>query len=308
MVNEELLPLLPTLVSLGKTASVSQTARELGVPRSTVSRRLSRMEALLKVKLAERTTHRLRLTPAGLKLVEGAASVLARLDTVREQVLADESEVRGLLRVALPPGVAGAFIGWFLAYLHAEHPCIDIELVVTEKPPRGIDEGFDIVLVMGQPEPSAWLRRKLTAVEFLAVASPGYLGEHGAPERVEDLKQHTLLTWQTPGLAPAWPRWKGAPVPITPKLVTNDLSMLRESALAGIGIAMLPWHVVLNEVSGSRLTQVLPNVLGLSLDVFALYLPERRASPVLRAVLDAVRMFADVQNAAVKPRREQRST
>lgn len=300
---DELLPLLPTLVQLGRTASVSQTARVLGVPRSTVSRRLSRMEALLSVKLVERTTHRLRLTAAGRKLIEGAASALARLETVREQMMADAHEVRGVLRVALPPGVAGAFIGWFLAYLHAEHPGIDIELVVTEKPPRGLDEGFDIVLVMGTPEPSAWLRRKVTAVDNVAVASPGYLGEHGLPTRVEELSRHVLLTAQTPGLAPAWPRWKGAPVPIVPKLVTNDLSMLRETALAGIGIAMLPRHVVLNELATSRLTEVLPNVLGQSVDVFALYLPERRASPVLRAVLDAVRMFAEVQSEAMKPAR-----
>ncbi|PZR14889.1 MAG: hypothetical protein DI536_08880 [Archangium gephyra] len=303
MMMDELLPLLPTLVHLGRTASVSQTARELGVPRSTVSRRLSRMEELLAVKLAERTTHRLRLTGAGRKLVEGAASALARLDTVREQMMSAQNEVRGVLRVAMPPGVAGAFLGWFLAYLHAEHAGIDIELVVTEKPPRGLDEGFDIVLVMGTPEASPWLRRKLTSVDIIAVASSSYLGERPPPTRVEELAQHTLLTWLTPGHAPTWPKWKGNPVPIKPKLVTNDISMLREMALAGIGIAMLPEHVVLNELSTSRLTPVLPQVLGASIDVFALYPPERRASPVLRAVLEAVRMFAEVQNATVRPKR-----
>src|SRR5690606_6159591 len=150
------------------------------------------------------------------------------------------NEVRGVLRVALPPGVAGAFLGWFLAYLHAEHPGIDVELVVTEKPPRGLDEGFDIVLVMGTPEPSPWLRRKLTSVDIIAVASSSYLGEHAAPARAEELSQHTLLTWLTPGQSPTWPRWKGNAVPIKPKVVTNDLSMLREMALAGVGIAMLP--------------------------------------------------------------------
>lgn len=303
MMMDELLPLLPTLVHLGRTASVSQTARELGVPRSTVSRRLSRMEELLAVKLAERTTHRLRLTGAGRKLVEGAASALARLDTVREQMMSAQHEVRGVLRVAMPPGVAGAFLGWFLAYLHAEHPGIDIELVVTEKPPRGLDEGFDIVLVMGTPETSPWLRRKLTSVDIVAVASSGYLGERAAPTKVEELQQHTLLTWLTPGHAPTWPKWKGNPVPIKPKLVTNDISMLREMALAGIGIAMLPEHVVLNELATGRLTPVLPQVLGAAIDVFALYPPERRASPVLRAVLEAVRMFAEVQNATAKPKR-----
>lgn len=298
---DELLPLLPTLVHLGRTGSVSQAARDLGVPRSTVSRRLARLEELLRVKLAERTTHRLRLTVAGRKLVDGAASALARLETVREQMVAEEGEVRGVLRVAMPPGVTGTFIGWFLAYLHAEHPGIDVELVVTEKPPRGVEEGFDIVLVMGTPEPSAWLRRRLTVVDVFAVASRDYLSERGTPKRVEELSRHALLTAQTPGVAHAWPRLKGAPVPIAPKLVTNDLSMLREVALAGIGIAMIPQHVVLNELADGRLVRVLPSVLGEVVDVFALYLPERRASPVLKAVLSAVSQFADVQSALLRP-------
>ncbi len=297
---DELLPLLPTLVNLGRTGSVSQAARDLGVPRSTVSRRLARLEELLRVKLAERTTHRLRLTAAGRKLVDGAASALARLETVREQMVAEEGEVRGVLRVAMPPGVTGTFIGWFLAYLHAEHPGIDVELVVTEKPPRGVEEGFDIVLVMGAPEPSAWLRRRLTVVDVFAVASREYLGERGTPKRVEELSRHVLLTSQTPGTASTWPRLKGAPISISPKLVTNDLSMLREVALAGIGIAMIPQHVVLNELANGRLVRVLPNVLGEVVDVFALYLPERRASPVLKAVLAAVAQFADVQTALLR--------
>lgn len=292
---EELLPLLPTLVALARTGSVSQAARELGIPRSTVSRRLARIEHLLSLKVADRTTHRFQLTPAGRQLVDGAVEALSRLETVREQVKASSGDVRGVLKVAMPAGVSGAFIGWFFAFLHARHPHIDIELTVTDRRELRLESGFDIVLVMGTPEPSPWLRRRLIDVELMAVASPDYLASRGTPTSVAGLEGHLLLTFSTPGVAPTWPRLRGGAFPIHPRLVTNDLSVLRETALASMGIALVPFHVVIPELADGRLVRVLPTLVGQSVDMFALYLPERRASPVLKAVLTAVSEFSDEQ-------------
>lgn len=299
---EELLPLLPTVVSLARTGSVSQSARELGVPRSTVSRRLTRVEEVLGLKVAERTTHRFVLTSAGRRLVDGAVGALASLETVRDEVLAAGADVRGRLRVAMPAGVSGAFIGWFLAFLHGRHPRIEVELTVTERKAPRLEEGFDIVLVMGTPEPSPWLRRRIAQAELVAVASPDYLKRLGIPAKVADLADHLLLTTTAEGQAPTWPKLKGGAFSISPRLLTNDLSALREAALAGMGIALLPFHVVLAEVADERLVRVLAKAVGQTIDVFALYLPERRASPVLKAVLAAVMEFADVQMLARKAR------
>jgi DNA-binding transcriptional LysR family regulator len=290
----ELLPLLPTLIALARTGSVSQTSRELGVPRSTVSRRLARIEGVLGVKVAERTTHRFTLTAAGRRLVDGAVSALTQLETVRERVVATGAEVTGLLRLAMPPGMSGAFIGWFLAFLRERHPGIDVELTVTDQRVVRLEEGFDLMLVMGAPEPSSWLRRRLTQDELIAVANPDYLERHGTPKSIEALEQHLLLTSTSPGVAPRWPRTRGGSFPIRAKLLSNDLSVLREAALAGMGIALLPFHVVLAELDDGRLLRVLPTHVGQTVDVFMLYLPERRASPVLRAMLAAVTEFAEL--------------
>jgi DNA-binding transcriptional LysR family regulator len=91
---------------LARTSSVSQSARELCVPRSTISRRLRRIEQLMGVKVAERSKHRLLLTGAERRLVDGATEALARLETVHEQARAIGGEVRGVLRVAMPAGRA----------------------------------------------------------------------------------------------------------------------------------------------------------------------------------------------------------
>lgn len=289
---EDLLPFLPTVVNLARTGSVSQSARELGVPRSTVSRRLARVEQLLGLKVAERTTHRFVLTAAGRRLVEGAVGALAQLETVREEVVSVGGEVRGLLRVAMPAGVSGAFIGWFLASLHAQHPRIDVELTVIERRTPRLEEGFDIVLVMGAPEPSAWLRKKIAVAELIAVAAPAYLDRKGTPATIAALSEHVLLTTST---GSAWPKLKGGSVPVSARFVSNDLNALREAALAGMGVALLPEHVVMGELADGKLVRVLATHIGQVIDVFALYLPERRASPVLKAVLRAVAEFAEVQ-------------
>jgi DNA-binding transcriptional LysR family regulator len=295
MAMDEVLPLLPTLVTLARTGSVSQSARVLGVPRSTISRRLGRIEQLMGVKVAERSQRRVLLTGAGRRLVDGATEALARLETVHEQARAIGGEVRGVLRVAMPAGASGAFIGWFFAFLHAQHPLIDIELTVTDRPALRLEEGFDLVLVMGTPEPSGWLRRKLTDTELLAVASPSYLKERGAPSTIAMLRDHRLLTFADPGAATRWPRLRGGDFPVRPCLVTNDLSVLREAAVAGMGIALLPYHVALSELGSGSLVRVLPTLVGEASHLVALYLPERRASPVLKAVLTAIATFAGEQ-------------
>lgn len=292
---DELLPLLPTLVTLARTGSVSQSARALGVPRSTVSRRLGRIEQVMGVKVAERSQSRVVLTGAGRRLVDGAVEALARLETVNEQARAIGGEVRGTLRVAMPAGVSGALVGFFFAFLHASHPLIDIELTVADRPAMRLEEGYDLVLVMGQPEPSGWLRRRLTETELLALASPSYLQRAGVPTTLADLRDHRLLTFATPGTSTLWPRLRGGDFPVHPCLVTNDLSVLREAALAGMGIALLPIHVALPELGAESLVRVLPTLVGRATELYALYLPERRASPVLKAVLEAIHAFAGEQ-------------
>ena len=102
-----LLDTLPTLVSLHKTGSISGAARDMGVPRSTVSRRLARAEQALGIALAERNTRSFRLTPAGIGLAAGATKILAEVRTLSEEAQATTGTLRGTLRVSAPPGLAG---------------------------------------------------------------------------------------------------------------------------------------------------------------------------------------------------------
>ncbi|MBL8683606.1 MAG: LysR family transcriptional regulator [Myxococcales bacterium] len=295
---DELLSLLPTLIALARTGSVSRTASDLGVPRSTVSRRLARIEAVVGYEVAERGRQRLELTAAGRALVDGAVDALARLSSVHERALAQHGVVQGTLRLATPPGVTGAFIGHFLAWLHERHPRIEVELTVTERRYFRAEEGYDIVLVVGALDASgssAWIRRKLGSADMLAVASPKYLARAGVPSGIDGLARHVLLSFATPGSDPSWPSRDGGSVPVRPSLLCNDLSVLRETAVAGMGIALVPSYVVVGELASGALEPVLPAVVGSQVPIFALYPAERRTSPLLEAALAAVSEFASAQ-------------
>ncbi len=292
---DELLPLLPTLISLARTGSVSQTARSLGVPRSTVSRRLVRIEAVVGFQVAERTNHRFALTGAGRRLVDGAVEAIARLETVHDQARVRDGQVCGLLRVAMPAGATGSFGSWFFAFLNARHPLIEIEVTVTDRRALRLEEGFDLVMVLGMPPPSSWMRRRLSDSVLLAVASPRYLKRKGTPTTIDDLHEHLLLVHASAGVTPAWPRLCGGEFPVRPHLVANDLSVLRDTAVSGLGIALVPIHIALAELAAGALVHVLPTLVGQVLEISALYLPERRESPVLRAVLAAISDFAKEQ-------------
>lgn len=287
---------LPTLVHLARTGSISRTARELGVPRSTVGRRVARLEAILGFPLAERTTRHFRLTPAGRVLVEGAGRVLGELRTLREQVQAQAGSVRGTLRVATPPGFAGPFLVAFLRDFQAEWPQVEVDLVVTERRPHLLDDGFDVILATGALPDAPWIRTLLGESATLAVAAPGHLRRHGAPRSTPDLAGHPLLTPRIEGLpTTSWPRRAGPPLPVASRLLTNDLATLRGAALAEMGIALVPAHSVLDDLAGGALVPVLPAEIGGPLPIWALFTPERRTSPLIRALLARAETFAAAQ-------------
>lgn len=293
---DDVLAELPTLVLLARTGSISRTARELGVPRSTVGRRLARLEATLGFPVAERTTRHLRLTPAGRSLVDGASRLLGELRSLREQVQAQAGAVQGTLRVAAPPGFAGPFLVTFLQQFQAEYPSVEVDLVVTERRPHLLDEGFDVVLASGALPDSPWIRHLLGESALVLVAAPRWLEAHGAPERPEDLVRHVLLAPRMDGASPtAWPRPGGSPLVVAPRLVTNDLATLLGAAVAGMGIALFPAHLALEALAADTLRVVLPGQVGGPLPIWALFTPERRGSPLLRALLDLASTFAAAQ-------------
>ncbi len=297
------LPGLETFVQLAQTGSISATARALGVPRSTVTRRLTRLEESVGEPLMERTTRSLRLTQAGRLLASRGGVLVRELRTLHEEVAVVGGATRGLLRVSLPPGLGGPFMPLFLKEFFVRFPEIRFEQTVHEHPPHLLDDEFDVVLTPGPLPDSPWRRHKLGVLEYFVVASPSYLERRGTPDAPEQVLEHDCLAVRTHHhAAESWPLRAGGSQLVRPLLISNDLGTVREATVAGLGLALLPFHLCVEDLQAGTLVAVLPSQIGRTERLYALVTPERLRSPLIRAMLDSMDAFYQLLPDAAKHR------
>ncbi len=241
----------------------SQAARRLGLPKSTVSRRIAALEARFGERLLWRTTRRQSLTELGRQLLDHARQVALELDAVAELRERRQAAPSGRLRVSMPSDFANLLLADMLAAFVALHPGITLELDLS---PRRVDllgEGYDLALRLGElPDDGLLAARRLTVFSNGLYAAPGYLAEHGDPQQPEDLLRHQavrLLGGQ--GDPVSWTLrhgdqvWDGLP---SGRVSANSPELLIRMARAGAGIAAVPDHFAQPCLQRGELRRVLP--------------------------------------------------
>ncbi|MEZ4410645.1 MAG: LysR family transcriptional regulator [Polyangiales bacterium] len=284
---------LLTFARTVEARSISRAARELGVPRPTVGRRLARLEQKLGVKLLRRTTRAMALTDAGEALYARARVVLAAVRDAELSVRRSDEAVRGLLRVSAPPRATDSF-GAMVSDFLTRFPEVRLELDMSARHVDLIAEGYDLAIRAASELPPGLVARRLLRSRQVAVATPAYLAEKGAPKRVTELAKHACLVGFERGEHPVthWPMLRGGKVRVEPTLASNALEVIHAAALAGRGIAMLPLMVVYDDLEAGRLAAVLPERLGSDVHIAAVYPDREFVSPALRAFIDAVVAWA----------------
>lgn len=283
------LPDLDVLVAVVEGGSLTAAAERLGVPRPTLSRRLSRLEAELGTRLVQRSTRSLSLTEAGQELYRHARPIVDAIETATTSVRARDAVPRGLLRLSMPPG-GDALFGQMLAAFLAEHPQVRLEVHSTTRHVDLVAEGFDLAIRAGQTLHPSLVARKLADTHLLPVASPAYLARRGRPAEPADLAEHDCLVGFERGETPQrrWPLRDGGAVPVRGRLACNDLQVLVQACRADMGIALLPDTFVADDLATGRLERVLADEVGIR-GQLALVFPERRLMlPRVRAFIDHV--------------------
>ncbi len=273
--------------------SLSRAAAELGVPRATISRRLARLEERLAVRLLRRTTRSLMLTDAGEAFYRHARLVLEAVARAEESVRSEGDAVRGELRVTVPP-IPNPSFHRMICDFAAKYPDVRLHVSFTTRRVDLLREGYDVALRAGGELEPGLIARTLVKESVIAVASPAYLAAHGTPSSVRDLGKHRLLGGFERGELPQthWPLHGGGKVQVETVLVSNEILLLLDAALAGLGIAMLPGFPLHAEMAAGKLVQVLPGKLEASGSVSIVY-PERQFVPSqVRAFVDAVVAWA----------------
>lgn len=270
-----------------KTGSFTAAAAELGMPKSTVSRKVSELEERLKSRLLQRTTRKLSLTDVGRIYYDHCARIVAEMEDAERAVSGLQGAPRGLLRVTA--GTSTSWLGPIVSDFLKRFPEIQVELSCTGRVVDLVEERFDLGIRAGMLADSTLVARSLGVSKWFLVATPAYLKKRGRPKSPDDLKAHDCLLFGTGPSASGLRLENGGQstqVALSPRMLVNDLDILRACATAGIGISVLPAFHCLQDLRARGLERVLPAWNVPSTPIHVVYPTARHVSPKVKAFVD----------------------
>jgi len=264
--------------------SFTGAAEALGMPKSSVSQQISRLENQLGVRLLQRTTRRLSLTPQGEISVEQCQALLALARSANLAMARLRSAPAGRVRITAPEATGTLLLGRILAEFRALYPEVVLELTLCDDQLDLVGEGYDLALRAAPLKDSSLICRRIGQVPRNLVAAPGYLAAHGAPQQLSELGLHPCLVHSA---LPVWPLQEGGWRP-QGACISNSLLALRELALHEGGIALLPHHVCQEDLATGRLQKLLPDHPIPPNPFYLIYPSREHLAPALRSLMDFV--------------------
>jgi len=271
--------------------SISAAARSLDLSVAVASQRLKRLEETLGVRLLHRTTRQLQLTPEGSALAEQGRPLVQDLEALTSGLQQSANEISGTLRVTVPASFGRLYISRWLPEFLERYPRLRLHLDLADQMLDLVSEGFDLAIRIGALVDSSLVAQRLAQNQRVLCASPDYLQRRGRPKTPDDLAAHDcLLLVGSHGTSDAWqlrgPDGSEATVRVQGRMESNFGEVIRDAALAGLGIALhSTWHVC-EDLRTGRLQQVLPRYHLPDSAIYAV-MPQRRL------VLPRVRAFVD---------------
>lgn len=271
--------------------SLSAAARSLAMSQTMATKHLAALEGRLGTKLMHRTTRRLTLTEAGRTYLDRAERILAELDEADAVAAATTLDVRGTLRLNVPVSFGIREIAPLLPELSRLHPELTVDLGLNDRQVDLIEEGWDLVIRIGNLTESSLVARRLAPCRLLVCASPQYVARHGRPRKLADLAQHDCLgyTLSRSGGAGSWAFGKtgSVHVPVAGSLKANNGDALVAAAVAGQGLVYQPTFLLARELREKSLMPLRLDAEPLELGgVYAVYPSERRPPAKVRAAID----------------------
>jgi DNA-binding transcriptional LysR family regulator len=265
-------------------------SRELDMPKSTVSRKVSALEERLGARLLQRTTRKLSLTDVGQTFYQHAARVVAEAEEAELAVSRMQEVPRGLLRVTTPLNVG--YLSPTMASFLKRYPEVQLEVVCADRVVDLIQDGFDVAVRAGQLADSTLVARNLGALRSYVVADPAFLKKHGTPKQPQDLEHFDCIVFGAGGDRTSWRlRKSGTTVAVNVKarFTVNDFDFLDDAVLSGLGIAMVPIFRCIEHLRQKRLKRVLCEWCSPEIPLHAVYPSSRHLSPKVKVFLDHLR-------------------
>ena len=257
-------------VEVVRAKSFRRAADAIGIPNSTLSRRISALEKAIGLRLLHRTTRKIELTEAGQLYFERSKRIVDEARLAHEQLGEMVAQPSGVLRVSLPVDYATIYLTPLIAEFARRYPGISFELDLT---PRRVDlvaEPFDVAIRMGELADSGLIARQLASLPRHLFASPRYLKLSGEPNKPDDLTRHECLCM------PKFDTWtlhngpSKVDVSVGGRFTLNSVGMIRSLATFDMGIALLSEQIAAEDVADGRLRRVLPDWIGTPISVHAI--------------------------------------
>ncbi len=285
----ELISGLRAFVATAQSGSFTRAGQQLGLSNRLVSKYVAALEERLGARLLQRTTRRLGLTPAGERLLARAPALLDGLDEMMTEVAEDGSGLNGVLRLSAPVSFGEAYVAPMLQRFMAANPALSVEVSLSDSYVDLAAEGVDLAFRVGEPRQGALKVRKLGTTEAVLVAAPSYLAQHGRPQQLQQLSEHSCLLDKNHEAADRWLltcEGEEESVSVTGRYSINNAQVVRNFAVAGEGIGFSPRFVLGDDLSTGRLECVLPAYSSLEIPVSVVYLQGRVLPRKVRALID----------------------
>lgn len=255
----ELLNDMALFVEVVKAKGFRHAAEAMGIPNSTVSRRINNLEKAVGLRLLHRTTRKIELTEAGQIYFDRCKRIVDEAKLAHEQLDSMLAQPTGVLRASLPVDFANIYLAPLLTEFARLYPGISFDFDLTPRLVDLVSEPFDIAIRMGNPTNSNLIARQLASLPCYLYASPRYIKEFGEPKKPSDLAHHQCIGFRT-AKGSAWTLRKGKQsleVNVSGRFQLNSVGMIRKLVSLDMGIAVLPEQIVAEDVANGRIVRIL---------------------------------------------------
>lgn len=285
---------LALLVAIADQGSFTSAATLLGLPKSTVSRRLADLEVQLRTSLFRRSTRALSLTDEGRRIYDMAKPAIAAADLAAQAIAERGRAVAGRVSLTTTAALGQYLVAPHLLGLGQRYPDVQIDLRLTERRINIISEGIDLAVRMGRLDDSTLIARRLCSFTRLMVAAPAYLDSAGVPQSPADLTSHNAIV--TSAALDTWRFDDGWECSVRWRVAAGNMLVAHQLAQMGHGIALLPDFMIEDDLRTGRLIPLMPQYPVEQADAWIVTSPQRYKSlavqTVMQHLVDATGMTA----------------
>lgn len=278
--------------------SFTLAADRLNIPKANLSRKISRLEQQLGVTLLERTTRSQSITEAGSHYLVHCRRISQEIELAETSINKLLTEIKGQLRIGVSVGMGHEIIKPVLGQFMRQNPDVNLQLNLLNSRVDLIEEGYDLVIRIGELEDSRLVAKRLGKVARKIYTSSNYINQHGQIKSIEQLSQaHFLLMSSIQNNERLLLTFKDKhhELRVSPRMQVDDFLILRQMVIEGLGVAIIPDYMCKSELANGKLIQILPNWGMPEVNVYALY-------PKHRLNLPKVKVFVDFIQAVFKNR------